>query len=90
MNAPRLQLTCAGLLLGALVAVVDAEDAMWWAPWLKPMRRRISFLAWKGVEQIEEMPFLGRGCSSCLMLAEMHECSVLLVWCCSCTTMVHF
>ena len=55
MSAPRLQLTCAGLLLGALVAVVEAEDAMWWAPWLKPMRTRIPFIASKGIGQIAEI-----------------------------------
>ena len=62
MSAPRLKLTRASLLLSgawrtsaALDAVVEAEDAMCWAPRLKPKGRCISFLALKGVGQNEEV-----------------------------------
>ena len=39
----------------AFVAVVEAEDAMCWAPRLKPKCGRISFIASKGIGQIEEV-----------------------------------
>ena len=41
-------------LMAALAAVVEAEDAVVWAPRLKLTSRCLSFLSWQEVEQFEE------------------------------------
>ena len=72
---------------GNIVWRLYEEEDTWWEPAnpVDPVNWLISRAPMQPCpNKLCRFSLLGIGSPSCLILAEMHECLALLVWCCSC------